>query len=329
MLFRSPPRKRWEDGTPATSAKIYTMYRKDKGTCTAPFATEIVSAPDRAFVKWDGTTKSNASLNGGQAFTYDSMLPFIDTENVVNLYAVYEDVEYNPDAGKTLKIYWAIDNLDGAEWTTYGNGNAWTETIAWSDKDNTFMIPGLTVKDGYKLAGWSVSGKDANYWDAGTKTFGLKGLIVEDENGGSVAITANIVKDEPPVDPDAGKTLKIYWAIDNPAGAEWTTYGNGNAWTETIAWSDKDNTFMIPGLTVKDGYKLAGWSVSGKDANYWDAGTKTFGLKGLIVEDENGGYVSITANIVKDETPEDNNGSGGGGTTHTYKIGRASCRERV
>ena len=128
------------------------------------------------------------------------------------------------------------------------------------------------------------------------------------------------MKDETPVDPDAGKTLKIYWAIDNPDGAEWTTYGNGNAWTETIAWSDKDNTFVIPGLTVKGGYKLAGWSVSGKDANYWDAETKTFGLKGLIVEDENGGYVSITANIVKDETPEDNNGSGGGSTTHTYTL---------
>ena len=243
-------------------------------------------------------------------------------EGDINGYAAIEAVfeKIVEPTNKTLKIFWAIDNDAGAEWTTYDNSDDWTETIAWSDKDNTFVIPGLTVKDGYKLAGWSVSGKEANYWDAETKTFGLTGLIVEDENGGYVSITANIVKDEPPVDPDAGKTLKIYWAIDNPDGAEWTTYGNGNAWTETIAWSDKDNTFVIPGLTVKGGYKLAGWSVSGKDANYWDAGTKTFGLTGLIVEDENGGYVSITANIVKDETPEDNNGSGGGGTTHTYTL---------
>ena len=290
----------------------------------------MVDPAGKKFVRWDNNIGAALSLNAAGSFSYNSLKDHVtfnkDGVAYIGFTAVFEDeTPVDPDAGKTLKIYWAIDNPDGAEWTNYRNSNAWTETIAWSDKDNTFLIPGLTVKDGYKLAGWSVSGKDANYWDAGTKSFGLKGLIVEDENGGSVAITANIVKDETPVDPDAGKTLKIYWAIDNPDGAEWTNYRNSNAWTETIAWSDKDNTFLIPGLTVKDGYKLAGWSVSGKDANYWDAGTKSFGLKGLIVEDENGGSVAITANIVKDETPVENTytvtfDSNGGGSVASQPV---------
>ena len=55
----------------------------------------------------------------------------------------------------------------------------------------------------------------------------------------------------------------------------------------------------MPKVVVEDGYELAGWSVSGTQGNYWDANTYNFGLTGLIVEDEAGGYVSITANIVK------------------------------
>ena len=204
----------------------------------------------------------------------------------------------DPDAGKTLKIYWAIDNPNAAEWKLY-DGNARTETIAWSDRGNTFVMPEVVVEEGYHLAGWSVSGARDEYWDADdTQTFGLNGLIVEDDEGGYVSITANIVSDEPE-DPDAGKTLKIYWAIDNPDAASWKLFAN-SSWTETIAWSDRGNTFVMPEVVVEKGYHLAGWSVSGARGEYWDADTQTFGLNGLIVEDDEGGYVSITANIVKD-----------------------------
>src|SRR5699024_2958149 len=101
--------------------------------------------------------------------------------------------------------------------------------IAWSDRYNTFQLPELEVKEGYHLAGWTVSGAQSNYWSAEAHSFGLAGLIVEEENGGYVSITANIVADEPE-DPDAGKTLKIYWAIDNPEGASWTQSEN-SSWT--------------------------------------------------------------------------------------------------
>ncbi len=221
----------------------------------------------------------------------------VEDENGGQVSITANVVKDEEPAGKTLRIHWAIDNPEGAVWKLY-EGNARTETIAWADRGNTFVMPELEIKDGYKLAGWSVSGTEGQYWDPETYEFGLTGLIVEDENGGQVSITANVVKDEEP----AGKTLRIHWAIDNPEGAAWKLY-EGNARTETIAWADRGNTFVMPELEIKDGYKLAGWSVSGTEGQYWDPETYEFGLTGLIVEDENGGQVSITANVVKDEEP--------------------------
>ena len=253
-----------------------------------------------------GWTVGGAQSNYWDAATHSFGLAGLIVENENGGYVsitanIVADEPENPDTGKTLKIYWAIDNPEGASWTQSEN-SSWTETIAWSDRYNTFQIPGLEVNEGYHLAGWTVGGAQSNYWDAATHSFGLTGLIVEDENGGYVSITANIVADEPE-DPDVGKTLKIYWAINNPEGASWIQSEN-SSWTETIAWSDRYNTFQIPGLEVNEGYHLAGWTVGGAQSNYWSAEAHSFGLAGLIVEDENGGFVSITANIVADK-PED------------------------
>ena len=244
---------------------------------------------------WDADT---------QTFDLDGLIVEDDEGGYVSITAnIVSDEPEDPNAGKTLKIYWAIDNPDAASWKLFDN-SSWTETIAWSDRGNTFVMPEVVAEEGYHLAGWSVSGARGEYWDADTQTFGLDGLIVEDDEGGYVSITANIVSDEPE-DPNAGKTLKIYWAIDNPDAASWKLFDN-SSWTETIAWSDRGNTFVMPEVVVEEGYHLAGWSVSGARGEYWDADTQTFDLDGLIVEDDEGGYVSITANIVSDE-PEDPN----------------------
>ena len=238
---------------------------------------------------WDADT---------QTFDLDGLIVEDDEGGYVSITAnIVSDEPEDPNAGKTLKIYWAIDNADAARWKLFDN-SSWTETIAWSDRGNTFVMPEVVVEEGYHLAGWSVSGTRGEYWDADTQTFDLDGLIVEDDEGGYVSITANIVSDEPE-DPNAGKTLKIYWAIDNADAARWKLFDN-SSWTETIAWSDRGNTFVMPEVVVEEGYHLAGWSVSGTRGEYWDADTQTFDLDGLIVEDDEGGYVSITANIVKD-----------------------------
>ena len=158
-------------------------------------------------------------------------------------------------------------------------------------------MPEIVVEEGYELAGWSVSGTQSNYWDPETTTFGLTGLIVENEEGGEVAITAHIVKKEEQEE-TSGKTLKIHWAIDDTEGAHWKLYDEASR-TETIAWADRGNTLVMPEIVVEEGYELAGWSVSGTQSNYWDPETTTFGLTGLIVENEEGGEVAITAHIVK------------------------------
>ena len=217
---------------------------------------------------------------------------------------IVADEPEDPDAGKTLRIYWAIDNKAGATWTDVGNSEDRTELYSWADRENELGILGVTVNEGYHLAGWTVSGSSSDYWDANTQTFTLNGNYVEDEAGAFLSITANIVADEPE-DPDAGKTLRIYWAIDNKAGATWTDVGNSEDRTELYSWADRENELGILGVTVNEGYRLAGWTVSGDTSTYLDADTTSFTLDGNYVADENGGFLSITANIVADEPDEE------------------------
>ena len=282
----------WADGV-TEDAKTFVL------SSTTPTAEmdvpEVVAPAGKKLSHWENNREKLTTLPENGIFTYNSMAAIVGTEQnelCITWNPVYEDIPVE----KTLRIHWAIDDPEGATWADGSNAPK-TETIAWADRGNTFVMPELEIKDGYKLAGWSVSGTESQYWGADTTTFSLGDqLIVEDENGGFVSITANVVKDEEPV----GKTLRIHWAIDNPEGAAWKLY-EGNARTETIAWADRGNTFVMPELEIKDGYKLAGWSVSGTEGQYWDPETYEFGLTGLIVEDENGGQVSITANVVKDE----------------------------
>nr|WP_294582518.1 S-layer homology domain-containing protein [uncultured Anaerotignum sp.] len=282
----------WADGV-TEDAKTFVL------SSTTPTAEmdvpEVVAPAGKKLSHWENNWEKLTTLPENGIFTYNSMAAIVGTEQnelYITWNPVYEDIPVE----KTLRIHWAIDDPEGATWADGSNAPK-TETIAWADKNNFRTMPELEIAEGYKLAGWSVSGTESQYWGADTTTFSLGDqLIVEDENGGFVSITANIVKDEEPVE----KTLKIHWAIDNPEGAAWKLY-EGNARTETIAWADRGNTFVMPELEIKDGYKLAGWSVSGTEGQYWDPETYEFGLTGLIVEDENGGQVSITANVVKDE----------------------------
>ena len=282
----------WADGV-TEDAKTFVL---SSATPTAEMdVPEVVAPAGKKLSHWENNWEKLTTLPENGIFTYNSMAAIVGTEQnelYITWNPVYEDIPVE----KTLRIHWAIDDPEGATWADGSNAPK-TETIAWADKNNFRTMPELEIKDGYKLAGWSVSGTESQYWGADTTTFSLGDqLIVEDENGGFVSITANVVKDEEPVE----KTLKIHWAIDNPEGAAWKLY-EGNARTETIAWADRGNTFVMPELEIKDGYKLAGWSVSGTEGQYWDPETYEFGLTGLIVEDENGGQVSITANVVKDE----------------------------
>ena len=93
-------------------------------------------------------------------------------------------------------------------------------------------------------------------------------------------------------------TLKIYWAIDNEQAS--FANGNDNAWTQELTWMHADDEMAMPEINVNDGYKLNGWSVSGESGEFWTADLASVKeLSKKCVKDENGGYISITANVVK------------------------------
>ena len=205
-----------------------------------------------------------------------------------------------------MRIHWAIDNPEGAAWKLY-EGNARTETIAWADRGNTFVMPELEIKDGYKLAGWSVSGTEGQYWDPETYEFGLTGLIVEDENGGQVSITANVVKDEEPTE---DKIANVYFTV-NPKYGYFKEYGEGPVSFENID-ADSTQQFEVPEVVAKSGYKFVGWEGKGAGEIKWDANASTFGVPGLCYfpEGSNVGRADIRAVFEKE----------GGGHINDYAV---------
>ncbi len=198
-------------------------------------------------------------------------------------------------AGKTLKIYWAADNH--AVFKDNGK-DSWTETISWNDRENTFVLPELTIEDGYELKGWAVSGKESNYWDAAAKTFGLTGLIVEDDEGGYVSITANIVKKDA-----EQQKINVHFYIANLNGGYYTVDGE-QVTSHDVQANDK---VAFPELTVNDGYELKGWQVDGKYSAVWDADSKeAIGIEGLASDS---GDLAITPILVKKDSPVDPDGT--------------------
>ena len=198
-------------------------------------------------------------------------------------------------AGKTLKIYWAADNH--AVFKDNGK-DSWTETMSWDDRENTFVLPELTIEDGYELKGWAVSGKESNYWDAAAKTFGLTGLIVEDDEGGYVSITANIVKKDA-----EQQKINVHFYIANLNGGYYTVDGE-QVTSHDVQANDK---VAFPELTVNDGYELKGWQVDGKYSAVWDADSKeAIGIEGLASDS---GDLAITPILVKKDSPVDPDGT--------------------
>ena len=168
-------------------------------------------------------------------------------------------------------------------------------------------MPELEIKDGYKLAGWSVSGTEGQYWDPETYEFGLTGLIVEDENGGQVSITANVIKDEVSTE---DKIANVYFTV-NPKYGYFKEYGEGPVSFENID-ADSTQQFEVPEVVAKSGYKFVGWEGKGAGEIKWDANASTFGVPGLCYfpEGSNVGRADIRAVFEKE----------GGGHINDYAV---------
>ena len=96
---------------------------------------------------------------------------------------------------KTLRIYWAIDNGDAADFAD-GSADTWTQELTWKHIHDEIALPQITVADGYVFNGWSVSGQNGEFWGPELKTMTVGDKFVADEKGGVISIIANIVTRE-------------------------------------------------------------------------------------------------------------------------------------
>ena len=129
---------------------------------------------------------------------------------------------------KTLRIYWAIDNGDAADFAD-GNADSYTQELTWKHIHDDIDMPELTIADGYKLAGWTVGGKNSEYWDADLATTNVGDRFVEDENGGIISITANVVADSTPTTPSTGDNTSTATGDTHPDIAEGIANGTWGA----------------------------------------------------------------------------------------------------
>lgn len=293
----------WADGV-TEDAKTFVL------SSTTPTAEmdvpEVVAPAGKKLSHWENNWEKLTTLPENGIFTYNSMAAIVGTEQnelYITWNPVYEDIPVE----KTLRIHWAIDDPEGATWADGSNAPK-TETIAWADKNNFRTMPELEIKDGYKLAGWSVSGTESQYWGADTTTFSLGDqLIVEDENGGQVSITANVVKDEEPTE---DKIANVYFTV-NPKYGYFKEYGEGPVSFENID-ADSTQQFEVPEVVAKSGYKFVGWEGKGAGEIKWDANASTFGVPGLCYfpEGSNVGRADIRAVFEKE----------GGGHINDYAV---------
>lgn len=160
------------------------------------------------------------------------------------------------------------------------------------DSAEQFLVPTVEAKEGYEFTGWLVNGKEEGFWSADAKTFGITGLahFPEGSDTGYIVVTAQFKKAEV-----AKRSVTINVAID-PEKGEFVGRDDKYA---TITYTDLDEfaeaLILLPEVKANDGYRLAGWTVEGKESIKLDANATTLGFAGLahFNDGENVGYISV------------------------------------
>jgi len=160
------------------------------------------------------------------------------------------------------------------------------------DSADQFLVPTVEAKEGYEFTGWLVNGKEEGFWSADAKTFGITGLahFPEGDDKGYIVVTAQFKKAEV-----AKRSVTINVAID-PEKGEFVGRDDKYA---TITYTDLDEfaeaPIILPKVKANDGYRLAGWTVEGKESIKLDANATTLGFAGLahFNDGENVGYISV------------------------------------
>ena len=160
------------------------------------------------------------------------------------------------------------------------------------DSADQFLVPTVEAKEGYEFTGWLVNGKEEGFWSADAKTFGITGLahFPEGDDKGYIVVTAQFKKAEV-----AKRSVTINVAID-PEKGEFVGRDDKYA---TITHTDLDEfaeaPIFLPKVKANDGYRLAGWTVEGRESIKLDANATTLGFAGLahFNDGENVGYISV------------------------------------
>ena len=160
------------------------------------------------------------------------------------------------------------------------------------DSADQFLVPKVEAKEGYEFTGWLVNGKEEGFWSADATTFGITGLahFPEGDNKGYIVVTAQFKKAEV-----AKRSVTINIAID-PEKGEFVGRDDKYA---TITHTDLDEfakaPIFLPEVKANDGYRLAGWTVEGRESIKLDANATTLGFAGLahFNDGENVGYISV------------------------------------
>ena len=160
------------------------------------------------------------------------------------------------------------------------------------DSADQFLVPKVEAKEGYEFTGWLVNGKEEGFWSADATTFGITGLahFPEGDNKGYIVVTAQFKKAEV-----AKRSVTINIAID-PEKGEFVGRDDKYA---TITRTDLDEfaeaPIFLPEVKANDGYRLAGWTVEGRESIKLDANATTLGFAGLahFNDGENVGYISV------------------------------------
>ena len=196
----------------------------------------------------------------------------------------YITFNVNPEMGK-------FTYSANAEYVTAkGDGYVTVKGDEYSEKQ--YDVPKVEGINGYTFTGWKLEGATDGNWDADAKTFGITGLahFPEGSDTGYIVVTAQFKKAEV-----AKRSVTINVAID-PEKGEFVGRDDKYA---TITYTDLDEfaeaPILLPEVKANDGYRLAGWTVEGKESIKLDANATSLGFAGLahFNDGENVGYISV------------------------------------
>ena len=231
------------------------------------------------------------ALVGGNSVATFAAEPTNGTESGANTQAATDATGVNKvEKKKTAHITFNV-NPEKGKFTDPANA----EYVKFDDdeySETQYDVPKVEGINGYTFTGWTLSGATDGNWDADAKTFGITGLahFPEGSDTGYIVVTAQFKKAEV-----AKRSVTINVAID-PEKGEFVGRDDKYA---TITYTDLDEfaeaPIFLPTVKANDGYRLAGWTVEGKESIKLDANATSLGFAGLahFNDGENVGYISV------------------------------------